>query len=295
LWRNHVRPDLPPSGRRWPTKWPTSRPLLTRGGSRQATGLSRGGAPASLLDTEKITFTEGALPPDSSGRMSEIEGVRGANRGSSLWEGPDQRQGSEPTREGLAWDIREIDLQCKSPLLLPRFPLVGRFSFRPPGRTEGGRESGRPPRFDHRKTQAAIVASRRRLAQLTAHLSPASASDSQLAASVPGNPRLLPVFRQANRSPLPLPGRQGFVARGRARACRRGIPGNLPRVREPAVRGDHERLTASEVFRPKHPPGGEWSRQFVDRARRFDEEMERIAREANLGRTNGQKEFTHER
>ena len=62
-----------------------------------------------------------------------------------------------------------------------------------------------------------------------------------------------------------------------------------------AVRRDHERLTASEVFRPKQQSGQEWPKQLMERTRQFYEDLDRAAAQAGQGRTTVQKEYTHER
>ncbi len=61
-----------------------------------------------------------------------------------------------------------------------------------------------------------------------------------------------------------------------------------------AVRRDHERLTASEVFRPKKHPGKDWMMQLMRRTRQFYEELNRSAGMAGQSRTT-QKELTYER
>ena len=62
-----------------------------------------------------------------------------------------------------------------------------------------------------------------------------------------------------------------------------------------AVRHDHERLTATEVFRPRKQPGQERLKQLMRRTRQFYEDLDRTAGQAGQSRTASQKEFTHER
>jgi len=62
-----------------------------------------------------------------------------------------------------------------------------------------------------------------------------------------------------------------------------------------ALRRDHERLTATEVFLTKIESGREWLMQHMQRTRQFYDELDRAAANAGQSRTASQREFTHER
>jgi len=82
------------------------------------------------------------------------------------------------------------------------------------------------------------------------------------------------------------------VSRGREQAML--FTDDKEALRE-AVTHDHERLTATEVFRPRKQPGQERLKQLMRRTRQFYEDLDRTARQAGQSRTASQKEFTHER